>query len=726
MLSVGVGSILVYCCHQRRVRRFVEHDNLNNNMQRHSLVDSFIEAGEVEWQCTVCYHENHPAKRECLMCGTPQGTLVRLVAPALSGSYCRSLCFPTRAVISHQAVASPARGARPPTSFAVSEEEQTLLAARNRSFHVRRLNEMNRTLNQRQRGARRRNLWQREKTDDGQFRWVRIDDCRPSRLSLLGSDRVSLAPTSPPGDGVLDMGVGAYIFSGGSRRDFSSTDEDDNVGIETELRMSTSVDGDGTFAPVVRIHKTDSVAALLSPAAHLTTTAGFVGSDLIAQPSVGYVRHVDDDGNVEWVPAELHFHEAETIDVDEFPRASSVIDFESVAALSFRHKVRWFLHEIEKVSVPWEDGHLLLKIRRDAVLSESMHLLMLVPASDLRQRLRIEFIDEPGLDAGGLMREWVLLLCERLFDESFGLFQPTHVENLGYWINPNSSQIHRDHLHCYQFVGRLIAKCLLEGQLLTVHFSLPLLKHILGVPISFSDLEFLDDELYRNALWLREHAGADALCLDFTVQHIDGNDEMVSEELKPGGRDILVTDANKDEYLTLLMKHKMFESVKDQVAAILDGLYDVIPRTLLAVFDYQELELLLCGVPQIDVDDWHDHTDVKFHALDQPTKVEKSVVEWFWATVRSFSQEQRARLLQFVTGTSRVPVEGFKALLSNDGRVRRFGIQLVACGTPPTGLYPKAHTCFNRIDLPLYASKQQLETYLTLVINMEITGFSMQ
>ncbi|TYZ68530.1 hypothetical protein PybrP1_000154 [[Pythium] brassicae (nom. inval.)] len=494
MISVGVGSVLVYCCHQRRVRRFVEHDNMNNNMQRHSLIDSFIEAGEVEWQCTVCYHENHPAKRECLMCGTPQ-------------------------VISHQAVASPARGARPPTSFAVSAEERTLLAARNRSFHVRRLNEMN--LNQRQRGARRRNLWQREKTEDGQFRWVRIDDCRPSRLSLLGLDRVSLAPTSPPPDGVLDMGAGAYIFSGGSRRDFSGAEHGANVGVETELRMSTSADVDGHFAPVIRIHTTDSASALLSPAA-----AGFVGSDFIAQPSVGYVRHVDGDGNVEWVPAEMHFHEAETIDVDEFPRASSVIDFESVAALSFRHKVRWFLHEIEKVSVPWEEGHLLLKIRRDAVLSESMHLLMLVPASDLRQRLRIEFIEEPGLDAGGLMREWVLLLCERLFDESFGLFQPTHVENLGYWINPNSSQIHRDHLHCYQFVGRLIAKCLLEGQLLTVHFSLPLLKHLLGVPISFSDLEFLDEELYRNALWLRENANADALSLDFMVQRIDGNDEM--------------------------------------------------------------------------------------------------------------------------------------------------------------------------------------------------------
>lgn len=597
----------------------------------------------------------------------------------------------------------------------MSTEEQTLLAARNRSFHVRRLNEMN--LNQRQRGARRRNLWQREKTEDGQFRWVRMNDCRPSRLSMLGSERPSLAPTSPPSDGgALEMG--SYIFGGASRRGMNGTDQS-NVGVETELTMSAA-DKDGNFEPMIRI-KMDSTTMLASPPGE-----GPSGSDFIAQPSVGYVRHVDEEGNVDWVPAEMHFHEAESIDVDEFPRASSVIDFESVAALSFRQKVRWFLQEIEKVSVPWEEGHLLLKIRRDAVLNESMHLLMLVPASDLRQRLRIEFIEEPGLDAGGLMREWVLLLCERLFDESFGLFQPTHVENLGYWINPNSSQIHRDHLRCYQFVGRLIAKCLLEGQLLTVHFSLPLLKHILGVPISFSDLEFLDEELYRNALWVRDNDHADALCLDFTIQRIDGNDEMITEELKPGGKDILVTDDNKDEYLDLLMKHKMFDSVKEQVSAILEGLYDVIPRNLMAVFDYQEVELLLCGVPKIDVDDWQDHSDVKYQAFDQPTKAEKKVIEWFWETVRGFSQEQRARLLQFVTGTSRVPVEGFKALLSNDGRVRRFGIQIVPCGTPPAGLYPKAHTCFNRIDLPMYQTKEQLETYLTLVINMEITGFSMQ
>nr|CCA27010.1 HECT E3 ubiquitin ligase putative [Albugo laibachii Nc14] len=151
--------------------------------------------------------------------------------------------------------------------------------------------------------------------------------------------------------------------------------------------------------------------------------------------------------------------------------------------------------------------------------------------------------------------------------------------------------------------------------------------------------------------------------------------------------------------------------------------YDIIPRTSLAVFDYQ---LPLCGVPSIDVDNWPSRTYVKYHEIDQPNRREKNTAEWFWEFFSSFLQEKPARLLQFATGSSRVSVKRFKALLGSDGRVRRVGIRLVSCGTPFEGLFPQAHTCFNRIDLPIYESKEKEETYLNLVINMEIAGFSMQ
>lgn len=86
-------------------------------------------------------------------------------------------------------------------------------------------------------------------------------------------------------------------------------------------------------------------------------------------------------------------------------------------------------------------------------------------------------------------------------------------------------------------------------------------------------------------------------------------------------------------------------------------------------------------------------------------------------------------------------MDGFQGLQSNDGRVRKFTIMHI---TQVDSAYPRAHTCFNRcehvlqlrapfaslvsvrrIDLPAYSSRQELENCLELVINMEVTGFSM-
>ena len=150
------------------------------------------------------------------------------------------------------------------------------------------------------------------------------------------------------------------------------------------------------------------------------------------------------------------------------------------------------------------------------------------------------------------------------------------------------------------------------------------------------------------------------------------------------------------------------------------GLYEVLPSDLLSVFDYQELDLLMCGLPEIDVDDWMKHTEY----LGEYKRLGAShrVVRWIWAAVNNMSNEERVKLLQFATGCSRLPVQGFKALQSNDGNYRKFNLQSVS---RITSCYPRAHTCFNKIDLPVYKSQGELEAYLSIVVNMEITGFTM-
>lgn len=116
------------------------------------------------------------------------------------------------------------------------------------------------------------------------------------------------------------------------------------------------------------------------------------------------------------------------------------------------------------------------------------------------------------------------------------------------------------------------------------------------------------------------------------------------------------------------------------------GFHDIIPEDLIAIFNEQELELLISGLPDIDVDDWKANTEyTNYTAASQQ-------IQWFWRAVRSFDKEERAKLLQFVTGTSKVPLNGFKELEGMNG-VNRFCIHR---DYGNKDRLPSSHTCFNR------------------------------
>ena len=112
------------------------------------------------------------------------------------------------------------------------------------------------------------------------------------------------------------------------------------------------------------------------------------------------------------------------------------------------------------------------------------------------------------------------------------------------------------------------------------------------------------------------------------------------------------------------------------------------PLPLHSVLSAKELELLLCGLPTINVEDWRENATYR----GDYSKNSKAV-KWFWQLVKELSHEKKARLLQFTCGTARVPVEGFKALKSYDGRACKFCVQSMKRSE---GMYPRSHTCFNR------------------------------
>ncbi|CAM9207238.1 unnamed protein product [Chrysoparadoxa australica] len=384
-----------------------------------------------------------------------------------------------------------------------------------------------------------------------------------------------------------------------------------------------------------------------------------------------------------------------------------------VSQQPFWQKHVWLLDQLRLLQVPYGGGMeaMRIEVHRHNLLEDSFTQVMAMTTGELRRWLRVQFVNEPGVDAGGLEREWFLLISGALFDPAAGLF--TFLPNGTYMVNPASGIANEMHLDYFRFTGRVLGKLIMEHSVAPYSLALPLLKHLLSVPITFSDLEFVDAQLYNNLRWMKKHQVTESLgvVMSIATEHFGA---QIVYDLVPGGGDIHVTDANKDEYLKLRLKHVMLDSIKSQLWNLRLGFYEVVPWHIISVFDYQELEYLLAGIPQIDVADWKANTSYYGEYRWQGER--HPVIQWFWDVVENeLTAEERARLLQFCTGSSRLPPHGFKALQSNDGNFRQFSIQSIRRRDTA---WPRGSTCFNKLYLPVYTSRDELLEFVSVVGKM--------
>ncbi|XP_057664450.1 E3 ubiquitin-protein ligase NEDD4 isoform X6 [Diorhabda carinulata] len=346
-----------------------------------------------------------------------------------------------------------------------------------------------------------------------------------------------------------------------------------------------------------------------------------------------------------------------------------------------------------------------IKVRRRSILEDSYRVITSVSRIDLlKTKLWVEFEGEVGLDYGGLAREWFYLLSKEMFNPYYGLFEYSAMDNYTLQINPFSGLCNEEHLSYFKFIGRVAGMAVYHGKLLDAFFIRPFYKMMLSKTIDLKDMESVDSEYYKSLLWIKENDPSD-LDLTFSVDEESFGHTSV-HELIEGGVDIPLDNSNKDDYIKCIIQWRFVGRVQEQMNAFLEGFSDLIPLNLVKIFDEHELELLMCGIQHIDVKDWKVNTLYKgdYHA-------NHIVVQWFWRVVLSFSNEMRARLLQFVTGTSRVPMNGFKELYGSNGP-QLFTIE--KWGTPEN--FPRAHTCFNRLDLPPYESYTHLKDKLIKAI----------
>uniref|UniRef100_A0A8C4Z582 E3 ubiquitin-protein ligase HACE1 n=1 Tax=Gadus morhua TaxID=8049 RepID=A0A8C4Z582_GADMO len=385
----------------------------------------------------------------------------------------------------------------------------------------------------------------------------------------------------------------------------------------------------------------------------------------------------------------------------------------------FKERCEWFYEHLlagrpdnEMVHRPVNENDILL-IHRDSVFRSSCEMVSKSTNEKLKQGIAVRFHGEEGMGQG-VVREWFDVLSNEIINPDYGLFTQS-ADGTTFQPNSNSS-VNPDHLNYFCFAGQVLGLALYHRQLVNIYFTRSFYKHILGIPVNYQDVASIDPEYAKNLQWILDNDISDlGLELTFSVE-TDVFGAMAEVPLKPGGTGILVTQDNKAEYVQLVTELRMTRAIQPQINAFLQGFHTYIPPSLIQLFDEYELELLLSGLPEIDVQDWKKNTEyTSGYDLQEPA------VQWFWNVVENLTQEDRVLLLQFVTGSSRVPHGGFAYLMGGSG-LQKFTIAAV----PFTShLLPTSSTCINMLKLPEYPSQEVLKDRLLVACHCGSYGYTM-
>ncbi len=326
-----------------------------------------------------------------------------------------------------------------------------------------------------------------------------------------------------------------------------------------------------------------------------------------------------------------------------------------------------------------------LKIRRSQLVGDSFRAIS-HHREELKKSLRITFEGEDGVDAGGLRKEWFLLLCRQLFDPQFGQFLAPDSDSSLTYFNPSCIDDPDD----YYLVGAVLGLAIYNAVTLDVPLPQVVYKKLRDETVGLKDLEAWQPELAKGFRALLEFEPKedveDVFCRSF-VAEFESWGELQAVELVPGGAEVAVTGENREEYVKLMVDFLLNTNVAAQFEPFAEGFLDVVGGNALSLIRGEELELLVRGSPE----------PLEIEILKQSTVYEgfplgdkDQLAQAFWRVFAGFDAKRQRELLRFVTGSDRIPATGTSGLT----------LKLTNAGRDETGQrFPTSHTCFDQLVL---------------------------
>ncbi|KAI1301904.1 putative E3 ubiquitin-protein ligase HECTD2 [Halotydeus destructor] len=359
-----------------------------------------------------------------------------------------------------------------------------------------------------------------------------------------------------------------------------------------------------------------------------------------------------------------------------------------------------------------------LHVRRMHLVTDSLQEVSR-KQSDLKKKLKVTFVGEPGLDMGGLTKEWFLLLIKQIFHEDYGMFV-YHSKSRCYWFSTTQG----GNLREYNLIGVLTGLAVYNSIILDLHFPTACYKKLLSPPVVPQELDAtyvgtcevsMDDfaEVMPDvAIGLKELIAYEGnveedFCMTFQVS-VEEFGDVKTHILKPGGENIPVNNENREEYVKLYMDLILNKAIFHSFKAFYLGFHSVCASNALIMLRPQEVEMLVCGSPTLDMDELRKVTVYDGFHEDEP------LIKEFWNIIKSLSPDLQKQFLRFATGSDRIPVGGMSEMSFKISSLNH-----------NTDMLPISHTCFNQLVLPRYKSKDVLREKLVIAIaNAE--GFGLE
>jgi len=362
------------------------------------------------------------------------------------------------------------------------------------------------------------------------------------------------------------------------------------------------------------------------------------------------------------------------------------------------------------MGVTQSNPYLKLSVRRDHIIEDALvelEVVVMENPQDLKKQLVVEFDGEQGIDEGGVSKEFFQLIVEEVFNPDYGMFIHDP-ECHTFWFNPTSFESDAQ----FTLIGIILGLAIYNNVILNLHLPSVIYRKLSGKRGLFTDLKDFKPTVYQGLRNMLEHEGddlEDVYMQPFQISYTDLFGSTITEELGEGGADRMVTKDNVREYVDRYADFLLNKSVAKQFLAFQRGFLLVTSESPLnMMFTPSELEMLICGEKEFDFNELESSTE-----YDGGFTKETACVTWFWEAVHSMSLEDKRKLLQFTTGSDRIPVGGLAKLKL-----------IIAKNGPDSDRLPSAHTCYNVLLLPEYTDKQKLNNLLHKAIS-ECKGFGM-